>query len=205
MRSSKNIERSTWSIHSSQQEDVSNEILWESLREGKQKAIEDLYRYNYQVLYSYAFKTCRDKELSKDCVQELFVGLWEKREILTSVSKVRPYLLQSIWHLLIKKLKKSSKNIRLDENSNYDIDVVFSNEKILIDNQEKKEKGEKLQEALSGLSKRQRQIIFMQYYEGLTIDEIQQITELKYQSIKNLTYRAMLTLRDFFKVEKNSK
>jgi DNA-directed RNA polymerase specialized sigma24 family protein len=39
----------------------------------------------------------------------------------------------------------------------------------------------------------------MQYYEGLTIDEIRQITELKYQSIKNLTHRAMLALRAHYK------
>jgi DNA-directed RNA polymerase specialized sigma24 family protein len=42
----------------------------------------------------------------------------------------------------------------------------------------------------------------MQYYEGLTIEEIQQITELKYQSIKNLTHRAMIVLRESFKLKK---
>ena len=107
MLAKEKIDRPSLNVHNSQKNDVSNEKLWKDLREGKQKAIEDLYRYNYQVLYSYALKICRDKELSKDCVQELFVGLWEKREFLATVAKVRPYLLQSIWHLLIKKLKES--------------------------------------------------------------------------------------------------
>ena len=177
-------------------------MLWEGLRNGEQKAIEALYRYNYQVLYSYAFKICRDKELCKDCIQELFVGLWEKRTQLSKVSKVRPYLLQSMWHLVIKKLKKANKNLHLDENAHYNIDVVFSRESILISDQLEKEKSKSLYEALNGLSKRQKQIIFMQYYEGLTIDEIQQITELKYQSIKNLTHRAMLSMREYLKIKK---
>lgn len=201
MLSAKKIDNQTWSLQNSKQE-MSNEELWQQLREGSQKAIEGLYRYNYQVLYSYAFKICRDKELSKDCVQDMFVSLWEKRDLLNNVSKVRSYLLQSIWHLLIKKLKKSNKNISLDENGHYEIDLVFSRESTLIDLQEKKEKSMKLHSALDKLSARQRQIIFMQYYEGLTIDEMQQITELKYQSIKNLTHRAMVTLRSFFDYEK---
>jgi len=204
MLSEKKTQSTQLKVHKTHYEEVSNEALWLRLQEGNQKAIEDLYRYNYQVLYSYAFKICRDKELCKDCIQELFVGLWEKREILSKVSKVRPYLLQSIWHLLIKKLKKTNKFLPLDENAHYDIDVVFSKESTLIDNQIKKEKTNKLKDALDTLTTRQKQIIFMQYYEGLTIDEIKQITELKYQSIKNLTHRAMVTLRDFFKEEKNS-
>ena len=179
--------------------DRSNEELWRQIRDGDRGAIEDLYRFNYQVLYSYAYKICRDKDLCKDCLQELFVGLWEKRSHLSDVSKVRPYLLQSIWHLVIKKLKKGNKTVHLEENLHYDIDIIFSRENDLIHAQENEEKSKKLKTAIAELSEREKQIIFMQYYEGLTIDEIQQITELKYQSIKNLTHRAMLKLRDFFK------
>lgn len=182
--------------------ETNNEHLWSQLRNGSQKAIEDLYRFNYQVLYSYALKICQDKELSKDCVQELFVQLWEKRDNLNEVSKVRSYLLQSIWHILIKKLKKDNRNLSLDENKHYDVDVVFSQEYMLIQEQSQKEKKVLLDAAIQKLSKNQREIIFMQYYEGLSIDEVQQITELKYQSIKNLTHRAMVSLRESFKLKK---
>lgn len=185
-----------------QSENLNNEILWDRLREGNQKAIEDLYHLNYQVLYSYAFKICRDKELSKDCVQDLFVQLWEKKKNLNEVAKVRSYLIQSIWHILIKKLKKTNRSLSLDESSHYESDVIFSREHILINNQSKEDKKVKLTAAIQNLSKHQREIIFMQYYEGLTISEIQQVTELKYQSIKNLTYRAMVSLRKSFKLKK---
>ena len=178
-----------------------NEELWEELRKGSRDAIDGLYRSNYQVMYSYAYKICRDKELSKDCVQELFVMLWEKRTQLKEVSKVRSYLLQSVWHLTIKKQKKYN-SVSLDENAHYDIDVVFSIESVLINKSVKEEKKKQLEEALGKLSNRQKQIIFMQYYEGMSMEEIQSITELKYQSIKNLTHRAMLTLREIFNVKK---
>jgi RNA polymerase sigma factor (sigma-70 family) len=86
--------------------DISNEKLWEKLRNGDRSAIEDLYRFNYQILYSYAMKISGNKELSKDCVQDLFIRLWEKRAQLNEVSKVRSYLLQSVWHSIIKLMKK---------------------------------------------------------------------------------------------------
>jgi RNA polymerase sigma factor (sigma-70 family) len=103
---------------------------------------------------------------------------------------------------VIKVMKKQNKNLNLDENSHYQVDVVFPDEKRIIVSQEKLDKKNKLDNALKKLSSRQKEIIFMQYYEGLTIDEIQQITELKYQSIKNLTHRAMLVLRDSFEIKK---
>lgn len=174
---------------------MSNEILWEQLRKGSQKAIEDLYRLNYQVLYSYALKISRNKDLSKDCIQEIFLQLWEKRNRLNAVSKVRPYLLQSVWHAIIQKLKMENKLLPLNENEPYELDVVFSQESVLIQDQQNKEGHLILSEAFNKLTKRQREIIFMQYYEGMTIHEIQQITGLKYQSIKNLTYRAMISLK----------
>jgi RNA polymerase sigma factor (sigma-70 family) len=182
--------------------EFSNEELWEQLRSGKRSAIEDLYRFNYQVLYSYALKISGNKELSMDCVQDLFVRLWEKRDQLNAVSKVRSYLLQSIWHSVIKIMKKQRKNMLIDENSHYDIEVVFPHLDSLIESQEKDSKKTMLNSALNNLSSRQKEIIFMQYYEGLTIEEIQQITELKYQSIKNLTHRAMIVLRESFKLKK---
>jgi RNA polymerase sigma factor (sigma-70 family) len=92
------------------------------------------------VLYSYALKICGDKELSMDCVQDLFVRLWEKREQLNAVSKVRSYLLQSIWHSVIKVMKKQRKNMLIDENSHYDIDMVFPHLDSLIESQEKDSK-----------------------------------------------------------------
>jgi RNA polymerase sigma factor (sigma-70 family) len=182
--------------------EFSNEELWEQLRSGKRSAIEDLYRFNYQVLYSYALKISGDKELSMDCVQDLFVRLWEKREQLNEVSKVRSYLLQSIWHSVVKIMKKQNKNVLINENGHYDIEVVFPHLDSLIVSQEKDAKKKTLDHALNNLSSRQKEIIFMQYYEGLTIDEIQQITELKYQSIKNLTHRAMIVLRESFNLKK---
>jgi RNA polymerase sigma factor (sigma-70 family) len=93
-------------------------------------------------------------------------------------------------------MKKENRNVNLNENSHYSIDIVFPKEHHVIYDQDNKDKQKKLNNAISKLSSRQKEIIFMQYYEGLTIEEIQQITELKYQSIKNLTYRAMLVLRD---------
>jgi RNA polymerase sigma factor (sigma-70 family) len=99
-------------------------------------------------------------------------------------------------------MKKQNKNILIDENSHYAIEVVFPQINTLIESQEHDEKRNILNRALDNLSSRQKEIIFMQYYEGLSIEEIQQITELKYQSIKNLTYRAMIVLRESIKKKK---
>lgn len=53
----------------------------------------------------------------------------------------------------------------------------------------------KLDQAMSRLSDRQREIIHMKYLQELDYDEIARIMDLNYQSARNLVNRAITALR----------
>jgi len=66
---------------------------WLCMAGGDQNAFLTIYQNNYQALFSYGFSITTDKELTKDCIQELFLEIWKTRDTLnTDVNNVQSYL-----------------------------------------------------------------------------------------------------------------
>ncbi|MCG8309786.1 MAG: RNA polymerase sigma factor [Cytophagales bacterium] len=165
------------------------------VQRGDQEALGQLYQRYYRILFSYSFKISGDRELSRDCIHDIFLDIWKDREKLSNIKRMRPYLLQSVWNNTIKMLKRNGKQVPWDPEKPYRTEVVFSVEQLAVQHQIGKERQDALQTALDALPARQKQILFMIYYEGLSIDEVSEITSLHYQSIKNTTHRALTSLR----------
>ena len=173
-----------------------DEALWKRVGESDRAAITTLYRRYYQLLYSYAVRLSRDDARSQDCIHDLFVHLWSRRATLAPVSNVRSYLLAAVRNRLFKQLRKENRIIVTDEDRWFDVEAVFSAEHLIIRQEEDEAQRQQLASALEGLTCRQKEVIYLQFYEGLSLTEIQERTALKYQSVKNLTYRALSKLRD---------
>ena len=174
--------------------ETSDENLWNELRNGSEKALEIIYQKNYQILFSFGFKLTFDKEIVKDEIQELFTNLWNNHHNLSQVKKIRAYLLKALYNSLIKQGKKSSKEVL----SNYDegkYQVIFSIEHAIIELEGRELKSKKLETGINQLSNREKEIIYLFFYEGYSYKQIEELTDLKYQSIKNLMYRALQRLK----------
>jgi len=56
--------------------------LWLSIKKGDEEAFRLLFdRYN-AVLYSHVLNKLKDEDESQDIVQDIFVGLWEKKDVI---------------------------------------------------------------------------------------------------------------------------
>ena len=53
----------------------------------------------------------------------------------------------------------------------------------------------RLRNALGLLTKRQKEIIYLRFYEGLSYDEIETIVQVNYQTIRNCVYEAIKVLK----------
>ena len=94
--------------------DLDDETLWILLLKGNMMTLELLYRRYYDLLLNYGLKFCQDKELVKDCIQDLFVKLHQSRN-LSGTDHVRTYLLRSIKNLLMDKLSSIKLMEDIDE------------------------------------------------------------------------------------------
>jgi RNA polymerase sigma-70 factor (ECF subfamily) len=167
--------------------------LWESFRKGDKEAFAALFREHYNTLYKFGNKFTTDTELLEDCIQELFVELWQAKS-RAPVFSVKAYLLKSLKYKLLKAFRKNGKVLPLHENG--DVPFEFSHETFLITQQENQEKKQMVIKALGRLSNRQKEIIYLKYYQDLSYEEVSEIMNINYQVARNLLYQAIKSLKN---------
>lgn len=59
------------------------------LEKGNEEALAMLMKEHYADLYDYAFRFCKDKEMVKDCIQEIFFSLWKCRHTASNIVSLR--------------------------------------------------------------------------------------------------------------------
>ena len=74
--------------------------------------------------------------------------------------------------------------------------VTYSHEDFLINGQINEENRIKVTTALNKLTSRQREAIYLRFFENLNFETIAQVMEMNIQSVRNLIHRAMQLMRD---------
>ncbi|MDX1640235.1 MAG: sigma-70 family RNA polymerase sigma factor [Balneolaceae bacterium] len=171
--------------------------LWERFLEGDLNAWHEIFKCYYEDLYGYGLKLSNQKELTRDCIHQLFVTIWDRKDKLAQVDSIKAYLLASLRRSLLKKITKRRKYYVTGEDSpDLSTKIQFSPEVILIRDEVKAEKVAKLYEAIDQLPDRQKEVLYLKYFNGMSYEEIEAILSIQYQSIKNHVYRAISKLRD---------
>ena len=170
-----------------------NIILWESFRKGDKEAFATLFREHYGILYRFGNKFTTETERLEDCIQELFIELWQAKS-QAPVLSVKAYLLKSLKYKLLKAFRKNGRILPIYDNG--DMPFELSHETFLISQQESEEKKKRVLKALERLSHRQKEIIYLKYYQNLSYEEVSEIMNINYQVARNLLYQAIKSLKN---------
>lgn len=175
----------------------SNANLWLRFKSGDAVAFGELAQVHYRALYNYATKFSSDSEFIRDCIQELYLDLWERRSFLSETAFVKSYFLKALRHKLI---KESIRMKRFKEPKElFDIDEAdLSIESLIIENEHLNHQIKRLNHIVSHLTKRQQEIIYLRFYQNLENEDIAQIMSLGRQSVANLLYRTIKEIKDIW-------
>ncbi len=165
------------------------------MKDGDSDAIGQLFQQFYNDLYSYGLRLSNNSDLTHDSIQELFTRIWNSREHLSDLNNPKMYFLKSLHRIIMKELVFSRQEVNLENTDNQNSLISFSPEDFIIDNEHQKETTIHLSQIMNQLSERQREIIYLRFYQSMDYDEIAEITGLNYQSVRNLMYKAMKSLR----------
>ncbi|AGA78181.1 RNA polymerase sigma factor [Echinicola vietnamensis] len=86
---------------------ISDHQLLSRLKQGDNAAFHVIFDRYWKRLYAYAYNVYRDEGVCEDCVQEIFISLWQNNKT-TNILHLESYLFKSIKYKLsghIKKLK----------------------------------------------------------------------------------------------------
>ncbi len=145
----------------------------------------DLFSDN---IYRFILKSINDEEVAKDIVQETYTKLWVKHESVT-FEKVKSYLFTTSYHTLVDYTRKEKRSTRIEE----------SHEKKLFHENQYSDLKEILNEAILGLSEKQRSAILLRDYEGYSYKEISDTLSISEAQVKVNIYRARKFLQHYLK------
>jgi len=170
--------------------------LWDGIRKGEKKSLEKLYSQFYTQLFNYGFKLVNREALVQDCIQELFLKVWEKRFSINEAKSVKSYLFHSFRRIVFRRLKKERNRLKRNwlfiEMHPDDRDNI---EDLLIRLELEEEGKNKVYNLIHSLSHRQREAIKLKYYEGFSNDEIANLMCINKQSVYNHISQAVATLQ----------
>ena len=163
---------------------------------GNDYAFSELYDLYVQNLYNYGMKLTQDQELLKDCIHDVFVKVYTKRNEKHTINNLGSYLIISLKNRLLDEFRR---NTFMDDG-----EVEYYDYRRASDDVERdylKTEREIMQTKLvahlmNHLTRRQRQAITLYYLEERKYDEICDIMKMNYHSVRNLMHRGMLKLRE---------
>ena len=172
-------------------------ILWDSFRDGNEAAYTELAKRYYRTLLHYGLRFTPNVQIAEDTLQDLLIHLWLHRENLNDTPSVKFYLLKSFRHRITKTLKPFSEELELTDHFEEHLQE-FSSEEVIIQNENEAGLKNQVQGLMTQLPARQREVVYLRFFQGLKSEEIGNLLAIKPQSVSNILQRALSNLRDLW-------
>jgi len=174
------------------QDRIPEETLWTKMTSGDERSFDRLFEKHFASLLLLGMSIRNDKALVKDIIQEVFLELWDKRDSLPRVQYPRTYLQQILKRKLLKRIRAESPKINRPDQ----LGASPSYESLLIQQQDNNEQQKRLELALAELTAKQREMIQLRFFEGLSYEEIADKTQTQKRTVYNQIHRAIKSLKD---------
>lgn len=164
--------------------------------EGDDSAFTKLYDLYVHILFNYGSRMTSDYELLRDCIHDVFVKVYSKRNDQNSIRNLGSYLVISLKNKLLDEFRRQTFTTETPIESyssrhssdDTERDYILSERDLLQQRQ--------VARLMKNLTRRQRQAITLYYLEQRKYEEICEIMQMNYHSVRNLMHRGMLKLRE---------
>ncbi len=158
--------------------------------------LREFYNEHYQDLYYYGLKISGSKEISKDCVQDLFLQFTTNKDVLKGVKSVKAYSLKCLRRRIFFQMGREMRNKGFTSNAVEKKYSSISVEEELIINESTSILEKKILKARNELTSRQQEVLYLRYNLDYSFSVICDIMGIKYQSARNLLSEAVIELRN---------
>ncbi len=167
---------------------------------GDDSAFEQLVKIYEKRVYTIAFRMTGNPDDAFDISQEAFLRVYRSIGSFKGDSKFSTWLYRIVSNLCIDYSRKSKKIstvplvvTRDEDEDEVDIpDTRFDPDKEL----DRRELARNIEQALSKLSNEHREILLLREIEGLSYEEISEVTALEAGTVKSRIFRARQKLRE---------
>ena len=167
--------------------------LWDLYRNGDAGAFAEIYRRHYRLLYNYGYKLVPVAVRVEDAIQELFIDLWRMRQTVAASVQLRFYLYRALRRKLVRMADAATCDIE-DYRESPPQEPAY--EQYLVSQQSEGELTLRLREMIEQLPLRQKEVIFLYYFESYPLSEVAHIMGISEKTARNMLGKALSKLRE---------
>lgn len=171
------------------------------ISQGSQRAFADLYNLYFDDLVNKVQSILKDREVTKDLVQELFTKLWFERERLSTVEDVPAYLFILARNRCLNKLKAS---VREDAKRLQYLAEQETEEAYTLSSELEMDYYTQLEIAVKSLPGQQQKAYVMSRRLRRSYAEIAQEMQISKESVKKYLQLATSSIKRYLNDNKNS-
>jgi len=170
--------------------------IWNAFRQGSREALDYIFKQNASSLFAYGTRFTKDQELVLDCIQDLFVELWNRRQSLSETNSIRFYLLKGLRRRVARTMNGAKRLEAIADDAQYlEEKMNFSVEHFLVLQETDQSRKAGLKRAMESLTKRQRESIYLKFFQGLNNEAIASVMNLSEPSVSTLVSQSIKALR----------
>lgn len=179
---------------------IENKEVWLSLAGGSQAAFRQIYDHYQSQVYKGALHVLKDHFMAEELVQDVFVTLWEKREMLVTIDNPSAFLYTVAKNKTLNLLKLKAKIVVTDEDI-ATLNIVTARDvtaERIID----KDNQRIFQYILNLLTPNERQVFSLAKMEDKSYQEIAELLEVSELTVKTQMASSLRKIRKY--LEKTS-
>jgi len=164
----------------------------------KESSYEELYNKYAPKIYYFSLSYLKNEMDAEELVQDVFLKIWEKREILDASQNIKAYIFKIavntiydfVRHKNIENAFNDFAQVNYDKSSNSTWNKVIFNDML-----------SNLNELVTQMPDQQRRVFHLSKRKGLTNEEIAKKLDISKRTVENQLYRAIAFLKEHFKKE----
>ena len=147
-------------------------------------------------MLAYGLKFTTNRELVKDAIQNVFMRIISGHEHIGDTDNVKAYLMASLRREVTVSIRHQNMLSLDNEEPRFNMLPMVAEVDSIEDSEEKKQLIFLLNKAITRLTLRQQEAIYLRYIQELPMKEVSTMLDMNYQSTRNLLHRAITKLRD---------
>lgn len=169
----------------------------EKVQAGQVKLVGLLYERHKNNLFGYFFRCSRDRALSEDMVQNVFIKVIKYKSQFKGNGEFSYWLYRIARNTWLDKVKKNDPIYRAAEIDNERFEGSYSAEATYMMTQN--DQKEKLRKALDMISPEKKDAILLSRYQGMDYKTIAEISDCTENAIKSRVMRGILEIKEIVK------
>ncbi|WP_406825977.1 RNA polymerase sigma factor [Pedobacter sp. KACC 23697] len=163
------------------------------IKQEEEQAFTEIYSRYWEKMVSYAVRLTKSEEEAADIVQEIFVSLWNRRNILVIKSTLGAYLIRSTRNLCLRYIERNINTCDfLDKITEQAVDNSLSIEESI----SLKELQENIDLGIAKLPKKMREVYLLSRDEQLSYHEIAKKLNIAEGTVKKQVSNALKIIAD---------